>query len=90
MAALTNTQISLLVSFLLIIALVIKFAQQAESSTQQVDSSAIQPTFASPDKSFLTRGPAFTPPESSKENNTAVLHPPKQQVPSKPRSPLLW
>ena len=53
MAAHANTQVSLLVSFLLIIVLAIEFAQQAEPSTQQVDSSAIQPTFASPDKSFL-------------------------------------
>ena len=55
MATCANTQISLLVSFLLIIALAIKFVKQAESSTQQVDASAIQPTFASPDKSFLMR-----------------------------------
>ena len=50
MATSANTLICLLVSFLLIIALAIEFAQQAKSSTQQVDSSAIQPTFASPDK----------------------------------------
>ena len=85
-------QFSLLVSFVLVIVVVIEFAQQ-------VDSSTILPPFTSLDKSstlptvlstMSSRQPTFTPPESSKEDVVAVLHPPKQQVPSKQTYSLLW
>ena len=76
---------SLLVSFVLAVVLAIELAQQ-------VDSSTIPPPFTSLDKSstlptvlsmMSSRWPACTPPESSKKNVVAVLHPLKQQVPSK-------